>query len=100
MYVRPLGGELHVEVFVLGHSVVDLLGRWSFDIRSAPMSHPAMNCMSTDRKEGEQGVREDGVTRECLRIEIRGGERVTCMTFLHPLAFFKERELWRSALSL
>ena len=84
MCARWLGGELHVEVCVLGHSAADLLERWSFDIRSSPMSHPAMNCMSADRAYCVRGVGEDGVTRACRGAEIRGGELVTCMSLLHP----------------
>ena len=103
MCARWLGGELRVEVCVLGNSASDLLERWSFDITSSPVSHTANNCAFTDRHLCAQGVGEDGVTRACRGAEIRGGELVTCISLLHPLAFFTvlaKRELWRAALSL
>ncbi len=84
MCARWLGGELRVEVCVLGHSAAELLGRWSFDIRSSPMNHSAMDRMLTDRLYCEQAVREDGVTRAYRGAEIRGGELVTCMSLLLP----------------
>ncbi len=82
MCARWLGGELHVEVCVLGHSAVDLLERWSFDIRSSTMSHPAMNCMSADRADCVRGVGEGGVTRACRGADVRGGELLACMSLL------------------
>ena len=100
--MRCLGGELHLEVLVLGHTAAEVLERWSFIITTSPMSHLAMHRMSIDRARHEKAVGEDGVTRACRGAEMWRGRLEACMLLLHHWAFpsGENEKLWRSTLSL
>jgi len=62
MVMRCLGGELHLEVLVLGRTAAEVLERWSFVIITSPMSHLAMHRMSIDRAHHEKALGEDGMS--------------------------------------
>ena len=70
MIMRFLGGELHLEVFVLGRTAAEVLGRWSFVITTSPMSHSAMYRMTIDRTHHEKALGEDGMSVACLVLEL------------------------------
>ena len=100
MCVRCLGGELHLEMLVLGRTAAEVLGRWSFVITTSPMSHPVMHRMSIDRAHHEEALCEDGMTGACRGAEMWRGRLEACMLLLHHWAFRTSEKLWRSALSL
>jgi len=93
MVMRCLGGELHLEVFVLGHTAAEVLERWSFIITTSPMSHLAMHRMSIDRTHHEKALGENRMSVACLVLELAPAPVVPVHKVVHVSMWVSARRL-------